>query len=140
MNWGTKLVLGMATFMVFIVAMGIIMISDQKDALVEDDYYEKGIHYNKDYNRKEQTQADHAQPAIVVNDAMVLITFSQAAKGTLQMRRTADQAMDKSFSFKTNVNKQVIIPSTSFKKGSWKVIISWVSDGKSYLYEQEILK
>jgi hypothetical protein len=140
MNWGTKLIIGMATFMVFIVAMGIIMINDRKDALVEDDYYEKGINYNVDYNRKEQTKTDHAQPSIVVNDAMILITFTRAATGTLKMRRTADKSMDKSISFESNVNHQVIIPSASLKKGSWRLIMEWVSEGKSYLYEQEISK
>lgn len=130
----------MASFMVFIVVMGIIMISDKKDALVDNDYYETGINYNKVYNRKEQTKTDHAQPTVVVNDAMILITFTQAATGTLQLMRTADKELDKTISFKSNVNNQVIIPSASLKKGSWRLIVEWMSHHKSYLYEQEISK
>jgi hypothetical protein len=140
MNWGTKLILGMVSFMVFIVVMGIIMISDQKDALVDNDYYERGINYNKVYNQKEQTKTDQAQPAIVLNEAMVLLTFTKPATGRVQLMRTADKALDQTIAFKSNINNQVIIPSERLKRGSWRVIITWVSNGKSYLYEQEITK
>lgn len=37
MNWGTKLVMGMAAFITFIAALGIIMFNSKKDALVDND-------------------------------------------------------------------------------------------------------
>lgn len=138
MNWGTKLVLGMATFMVFIMALGILMVTGKKDELVDNDYYEKGINYNREYQLKEQMNHDHAKPVVLVNQQMILLTFSVKAKGTARLMRTADKKLDQAVPFESNVNQQVIIPAASLRKGSWRLIIDWKSNGKSYLYEQEI--
>lgn len=138
MNWGTKIVLGMASFMIFIVAMGVVMFNSKKDALVDNDYYEKGINYDKVYYKKEQVKIDHAKPEIVINQDMVLLTFKDKATGAVKLMRTADKSMDKDFPFESNTNQQVIIPASGFKKGSWRLILDWTSNHKSYLYEQEI--
>jgi len=138
MNWGTKLVLGMATFMIFIVALVSIMFTSKKDALVDNDYYEKGINYNKVYNRKEQMNQDHAQPAVSIGTDMIILRFKDQAEGIAKLMRTSDKELDKTIPFKTNLNQQVIVPSGMLKSGSWRLILEWVSNGKSYLYEQEI--
>jgi len=139
MNWGTKLVLGMATFMIFIVALVLIMFTSKKDALVDNDYYEKGINYNKVYNRKEQMKQDHAQPEVSVGTDMIILRFKDQAEGIAKLMRTSDKELDKTIPFKTNLNRQVIVPSGMLKSGSWRLILEWVSNGKSYLYEQEII-
>jgi hypothetical protein len=138
MNWGTKLVLGLASFMIFIIALVVMMFSSKKDALVDTDYYEKGINYNQTYNSKEQTKSDHARPQVVINQDMLLLTFKAEAAGTVKLMRTADKNLDKSIPFKTNLNHQVILPSANLRKGSWRLIIEWNSAKKNYLYEQEI--
>ena len=138
MNWGTKLVLGMATFMVFIMVLGILMVTGKKDELVDNDYYEKGINYNREYQLKKQMNYDHASPAVVVNQDMILLTFRLKAKGTARLMRTADKKLDQSVPFESNINQQVMIPVATLRKGSWRLIIDWKSNARSYLYEQEI--
>jgi len=139
MNWGTKLIIGMASFMLFIVALVLIMFNSRKDALVDADYYEKGINYNKVYNRREQTKTDHATPEIAVTPDMIIIRFSAHAKGTAALMRTSDKALDKSLPFESNTNHQLIIPAHQLTRGSWRLILEWISQEKSYLYEQEII-
>jgi hypothetical protein len=46
-NWGTKLAFFAILFMVFVVSM-VVVISRQDMPLVEDDYYEKGLNYQKE--------------------------------------------------------------------------------------------
>lgn len=138
MNWGTKIVMGLASFMVFIVAMGVMMFNSKKDALVDTDYYEKGINYNQTYKSKEQTNSDHAKPEVIINQNMLLLTFREKATGTIKLMRTADKNLDKAISFTSNLNHQVIVPSGNLQKGSWRLIINWTSAEKNYLYEQEI--
>jgi len=138
MNWGTKIVLGLASFMIFIVALVVIMFTSKKDALVDTDYYEKGINYNQTYDSKEQTKSDHAKPEIILNQQMLLLTFKERASGTIKLMRTADENLDKTIPFTSNVNQQVIVPSAHLQKGSWRIIINWTSGTKNYLYEQEI--
>lgn len=138
MNWGTKIVMGLAAFMLFIISLGVMMVSGKKDALVDNDYYEKGINYNKVYNRKEQTRNDHAQPIVEVNPEMIRLTFKQQARGKATLMRTADKNLDRSIPFESNAANQVVIPAHTLQKGSWRLIIEWTGNHKSYLYEQKI--
>ena len=72
MNWGTKIVLGLGTFMIFIVCAAIYMVSNDTDTLEEDDYYEKGLSYDDVYDRKQNMQDDDAKPTIqILNDTLI---------------------------------------------------------------------
>lgn len=138
-NWGTKLVIGMLCFMSFIIILAIKMFNSSPDALVDNDYYEKGLDYDKEYQLKEQVKRDHAQPEIQVNTAGILLTFKAAAEGKINLVRTADKRMDKVIQIKTDEQNRVAIPLTGIAKGRWKLIINWNSAGKSYLDEQEVM-
>jgi hypothetical protein len=138
MNWGTKLLLGLASFMIFIVALVIIMLNSKKDALVDNNYYEKGINYDQEYRLKEQTSTDHAKPLISTGPEVIMLAFQAKAIGTVHFMRTSDKSMDITLPFESNAEHQVVIPSGNLKKGSWRLIISWESMDKKYLYEQEI--
>lgn len=124
--------------MVFIVAMVLIMFNSKKDALVDNDYYEKGVHYDAEYGKKEQMFRDHAQPVVSLSRDLILLTFKAPAKGTLRLMRTADKNLDRSIGFESNALDQAVMPATQLKKGSWRLIVDWKSNDKSYLYEKEI--
>lgn len=139
MNWGTKLALGLATFMTFIVVLGILMIRSNDDALVDKDYYEKGINYNKDYDRKENVKRDHAEPLVILKEDNIVLTFSQQAAGKVKLIRTADKKMDKLMKLQTDTAKQFLIPVAGKAKGLWKLQLEWNSNGKDYLFEKEVM-
>lgn len=138
MNWGTKIVLGLGTFMSFIIVLAVIMFNSKTDALVEQDYYEKGIHYDETFNRKEQVIKDHAAPLISIQPELLNITFSKPAKGTIRMVRNSDKKQDRIMPFETDTAMQVNLPLGGLKKGTWKLIAEWDSADKTYLTEQEI--
>lgn len=138
MNWGTKVVLGLATFIGFIVILAVIMFNSKTDALVDTDYYEKGINYNQVYNRKERVYLDQVKPVVAVTPENITITFKQEAKGTARLMRTADKKLDRVFPFESTTDRVFHIPAVGLRTGSWRLIVDWVSNNKSYLYEQEI--
>lgn len=138
MNWGTKLMIGMICFMSFIVVLGVLMFNSKDDALVDKDYYEKGLDYDKDYNRKEQVKTDNATPGISVSETELIISFKAGAEGELRLMRNEDQRMDKKAVLKTDLANQVRFPLKGLAKGQWRIVLSWVSGGKAYLNEQEI--
>jgi len=138
MNWGTKIAVGMSIFMVFIVVMVFTMFNSKTDALVDSDYYEKSINYDKVYDKKEQVKLDSAAPVIAVNAENIILVFKAPSQGTIRLMRTSDKKLDKAISFETNSANQVSIPATSLQKGPWRLIADWISQEKSYLYEQEI--
>lgn len=128
----------MLCFMSFIVVLGVLMFNSKTDALVDTDYYEKGLEYDKDYNRKEQVKADHARPEIRPSAGYLKLSFKTAAAGELKLLRSSDKKMDKRVAIRTDERNQVNIRLSGIAKGPWRVIISWQSDGKAYLDEQEV--
>jgi hypothetical protein len=139
MNWGTKLIIGMLCFMGFIISMGVSMFRSETDALVDNDYYEKGIHYNQDYNRKENVKLDHAEPIFLILRDTLRIQFVDSAEGSVNLIRTADKRMDSLGSFQSNEKNQLLFPLKGKASGLWKVQLDWKSKGKSYLYEKEVM-
>lgn len=137
-NWGTKLVIGMACFMSFIIILAVKMFNSSPDALVDNDYYEKGLAYDKEYQLKEQVKTDHAKPEIQVGTEGIILTFKAPAEGKVSLVRTADKRMDKMIQINTDEQYRAAIPLTGIAKGRWKLIINWNSAGKSYLDEQEV--
>ena len=47
MNWGIKIILALALFMVLIVSFGVYMVRSDADSLVAEDYYERGLNYDR---------------------------------------------------------------------------------------------
>lgn len=139
MNWGTKLVIGMAIFMAFIIGLGLIMVNSKSDDLVDANYYEDGLKYDRDYNRKEQVLKDHAEPEININPENLSLKFAQPATGKIRFVHNSDKKLDAAMEFKSEANNEVSIPLQNMAKGSWHLILEWKSEGKAYLFDKEIL-
>lgn len=131
--------IGMLCFMSFIIVLAVLMINSKTDALVDTDYYEKGLDYDKDYSRKEQVKADGAAPGIIIASGSMLLTFKDQAVGELKMIRNSDKRLDKKIAINTDSLNMVVIPLDGIEKGQWRLIISWTTDGKAYLNEQEVM-
>lgn len=128
----------MAVFIVFIIGLGVIMLLSNTDALVETDYYEKGIGYDIDYRKKEQVAADHAQPDIRINEKNIILTFVNPASGNIKFLRPDNKLLDKNIQLKSGVGNSVVLPVTNFVRGRWRIMLNWNSLGRDYLYEKEI--
>lgn len=139
MNWGTKLIIGMLLFMSFIVVLGVLMFRSETDALVEKDYYEKGLNYDKDYEQKVSVVNDQAKPVITLEGKQLDISFNTEATGTIKMIRSSDKDMDKLMDFQTS-DKTVQMDVSKLAPGRWKLIIKWQNTtGTEYLSEQEAM-
>lgn len=140
MNWGTKLVLGMIAFMLFIIGMVVYMFKvHDNDALVEDDYYEKGINYDQEYIAKKNTLDDNAVPIISVGTNEIRIQLAQPADYELLMMRPSSAKKDVSSKGKTMGTEHVILVKTDhLDRGLWSVILSWKVNGKAYKYKKDV--
>lgn len=127
----------MGLFISFIVTLGVLMISSSSDDLVDTDYYEKGIGYDKDYNRKNQVQKDHAEPEITSDDSLKIV-FHRHATGHLKFIHSSDKKMDRMLEIVSDNHNQVNLPLTNMSKGHWKLLIEWESAGRAYLYEKDL--
>ena len=139
MNWGTKIVIGMLCFMSFIIVLAVQMFRSDTDALVDQDYYEKGLKYDEVYRQKENVINDGAKPLVAIGDSAIGIAFKSSASGNIRMMRVADKSMDRELKFSTDPDNKTSLSRNGFAEGRWKIIIRWTTPaGVSYLNEQEI--
>ena len=137
LNWGKGLIIGMAMFMLFIIALGVTIFSQKTDDY-DHDYYEKGLEFNHDYDREHQVVVDNAKPVLKIDGQILDVTFVAEAKGNVRFIRPSDSKMDKQLKFESNTNGLVNLPLAQFEKGRWQLVFEWNSRGKQYLYQQEI--
>ncbi len=64
MNWGTKIVIALALFIILIASFGIYMVTQDSDSLIYEDYYERGLNYDRLHPADSAEQLrDSVQPA-----------------------------------------------------------------------------
>ena len=140
MNWGTKIVLGMVAFMLFIVAMVVYMFSVHgNDSLVADDYYEKGLNYNDEYKAKENVLNDGAEPVIKVNDHQIIIQLKDSASYELKLMHPAKAAEDiKSKGNTIGETHLILVDRANMHTGLWILELKWISNNKEYQFNKNI--
>lgn len=138
MNWGLKIILGLGTFIVFIVSAGIYMVTKNTDTLEDEDYYERSLSYDEVYQRKQNLLNDNARPTVSVKNDTLYITFSEPYnRGNLIFKRPSDSMLDISLPFVTE-SQHYRIPVGSFTKGSWRLEISWQQGGTPYTSDHNL--
>ncbi len=138
MNWAKYLMIGMGLFMAFILSMGIYMLTRTEDDH-DVHYYEKGLNYDADYQRKQQVEADKARPVVTVNGGL-LIKFRSPAMGRLILQRPADRKLDRTYSIESSGHYNMVqVPAVDLRAGPWQMRIEWESGAKHYLVEQEVI-
>lgn len=141
MNWGTKIVMGMVTFMLFIVGMVIYMfVVHGRDALIEENYYEKGINYNEEYKAKQNTINDNAQPNIQINKQQIIISLKDSASYKLVLMRAANNADDLKYEGNTiGASNLILIDRNKMGKGLWFLNLQWQLGKKEYQFKKNIM-
>jgi hypothetical protein len=139
MNWGTKIVIGMALFMTFILAMAVKMVIDGgQDDLVEKDYYEKGLDYDKEYDLQTVALTDSVIPQFTTSQEGLLILFKAPVQYTLGCRRASDSKLDRVYQGESDSENQVFISRTDLKSGPWNLHLKFTVKGKEYVVAREI--
>ena len=129
----------MAAFMIFIMTLGMLMIkNNEKDTLIDVDYYEKGQAFEADYQKKQAAIDDEVVPEVAFNRYGLKVTFGRPVKYKIICKRPSDQAMDTVFEGVTEEHNNVRIPDGVLQSGPWFVRIEFTEEGKDYVYETEI--
>ena len=138
MNWGGYIIVGMAIAMSAVVATGIYMVSRDTDTLEDPAYYEKGLDYDHDFNRKQQMVRHQARPDIRIERDTLRITFSSPGnKGQLYLIRPDSQAADKTIPVST-AGTEYVLPVGALNSGAWQLRLEWEQHTIHFLHEQPI--
>lgn len=138
MNWGTKIFLALAVFIIGIAAAGVYMVSKNSDSLVENDYYERGINFDEVYQRRQNLQTHQARPSVsIVGDTLSIRFAHQGNAGDLLLRRASDQSQDVKIPFSV-VGDLFQAPVHDLRAGAWDLQLIWQSGELAFQYEQKI--
>lgn len=138
MNWGVKILLTLITIVVATVSVGIYMVSQDTDSLVEEGYYEKGLDYESVLEHKRNVELHHAQPEVTVKESYLEFKFKESGnKGEIILKRPSDQHLDKTFPF-TSSNPIYTLTLKDIEKGAWEIEISWSNNDVPFFFEKRI--
>lgn len=139
MNWGTKIALALGVCMTAVVLTVLYMVSQNTDTLEDGDYYERGLSYDDIYTMKLNLQRDNAKPILqVVSDTLLIQFMSKSNDGELLLRRRADRDQDVRLPVATGTGKTFSLPTQSFSRGAWQLVLEWESGGVPYYFEEDL--
>lgn len=140
-NWGTKIVISMVVFMLFLTIF-FVMMSRQTFYLVEKDYYPKGLEYQEKIDKIENAkqlgepiQLENMEEYLVFSFPSVLTP--DEIDGNIFLYRPSDGTQDVSMAIKLDsLNKHVFLLEDVLK-GKYTAKIDYTDNTKDYY--QEIL-
>ncbi|BDQ04178.1 MAG: hypothetical protein KatS3mg036_1111 [Ignavibacterium sp.] len=137
-SWGTGIVIAIIIFVVLVLVQTIYLMNQKVD-LVEEDYYKKGIEYQKDIDVQKKTSELSEQVRFDFNGQYLIISFPEnlsdnKISGEILFYRPSDSGLDIKLPLQTDSLSQ-IIPVSNLKKGFWRVKLRWQYDGQDYYDE-----
>ena len=139
MSWGVKISLLYGGFVLLIVTM-VSMSMSQKVDLVSKDYYEQELQFQDKINKMDRTKALSEQLTWKVSKDDIVFDFPNQFKGLetsgkVFFFRPSDAVLDKNMTIQSDTLNQKSISITSLKKGLYKMQINWEADHIQYYNE-----
>lgn len=135
-NWGTKLVIWIVAFVVFILSLVYMSLSYDVN-LVEKDYYPKGLKYQSRIDAIENAKSIDANVNIIQNgnNLNVIISNIQPDSGNVTLFRPSDVSFDRKYELEPNTTA-LAIPVSDLTNGKYIVKCNWWQSGNEYYVEQ----
>ena len=136
MNWGKKITIAYLAFVALIVTMVVVSVRQKVD-LVSADYYAKELNYQSDLNKLNNAKALSSQLKCLVLDNALQIQFpaeqsSSIISGKIFIYKPSDNKSDRT-------NGIQVLPTSSYSKGMYRVIVDWTVDGKDFQSESIVV-
>lgn len=141
-NWGTKLVFFALLFMTFVVYM-VVRIMQTDVPMVEENYYEKGLNYQKEIDNHEASK-NMVQFNVMNDDSgnqhLIVINVSEIdiPEGKLIFYRPSDPGKDIVAQVALPAKKHFDFPMKDLAKGKWTLKFVWTANGSPFEIEQSI--
>jgi hypothetical protein len=142
LNWGHGIFIFLIIFIlsvVFVVYKGF----QEKNALVEEEYYPKGLEYQKQINRIANADSMTEKIKLSEQGGVVIITYPTEFKrkkidGTLFFYRPSDDAGDLKEPITCDSSLQQKVEASKLLPGRYIVKLNWTMDNKEFYHEESI--
>lgn len=140
-NWGTKLVIAMAAFMLMVLSFVFVMLR-QDINLVEKDYYPKGQAHQELIVKIRQTMPYANEILASFEDEEIRVSFPaffrpETIRGSVHLYHRIDDANDRFSDLVINENGIFTYPASDLS-GRYILKISWQQDGIDYYTEKNV--
>ncbi len=143
-NWGKGVFVLYAGFVIFILAL-VLFVSLQDISLVDDNYYDKDLTYQKQIERLRRTQElqkdisiDFAPTSGILSIIYPEETITDKTEGTVKLYRPSNSRYDRVFEVDPDKFGHQIIETDGLIPGLWRIKITWGKGDLEY-YGQKIL-
>jgi hypothetical protein len=141
-NWGTKLVIAMAAFMLMVIAFVVFMFS-QDVSLVEPDYYPRAIAFQQRLDKVENTRPYNDSIIAQLSGTSLTISFpdffeAEKVMGNVHFYNRISDQNDQYAALDLDEEGIFSYPIQNLNKGRYILKISWVQDGINYYTEKSI--
>jgi hypothetical protein len=141
-NWGTGIVLALIVMiggMIFLVSIAL----RQDYDLVESDYYQKSVDYQKHIDEVKNTEALPEKVRFEQTTDSLKLTFPSLSlvddySGEIHFYSPVEEKRDETVKLKLNNQFIQAIDLKNLKSGRYTVKLNWTANNKSYYQEQEI--
>ena len=137
-NWGHKLVFFGVCFMLFVMGM-VFYMTQKKNELVDENYYEKGIRFQEELNKLnaiEGKDIDFSYAAISAEIQFKISAPSTAVK--VQLYRASDSKLDQNMEVTTDADGKAVLSTSTMAKGLWQVKLEWAVNNSIVTFEKAI--
>ena len=143
MNWGYKIMIVIFAFIAIMVGM-VVVASQQKNEMVETNYYDAEINYQSMINAAKNLNAITSDSLIKQNKNSVLLQIPISLvtgfqKGQISLLKSDNEHQDKKIVFSPDVNGCFMIDKSTLSAGSYKASIEFTSQSIKYYREQNII-
>lgn len=143
MNWGWKIVLLYAAFVILTLSIAIYFMQKDVD-LVSEDYYQQELVYQDKINEANNAREN---PVTINYDAKVKevsIIFpvhdsTATISGKIYFYRPSDARLDQNFEINTDRTARQVVKVNTLMPGLWKLKITWQTGSTQYFSEKTLI-
>jgi len=141
-NWGIGIGIFFTIFVLFLV-FNLVFSSFNQVELVEGNYYQQELAYQKKIDKEKRTKKLNEQIKIIKNESAIIVQFPETMNktdiaGEITMYRPSNNKLDKKFKVSVSEGNFQIINTSSLAKGLWKMKIDWSFAGTEFYNEESI--
>lgn len=141
-NWGTGIVIAFIVMIGGMITLVSIALRQDYD-LVENDYYEKSVDYQKHIDQVKNTEALAEKVKFDQANDSLKLTFPQLSEvqnysGEIHFYSPVEANRDETMKLKLDAKYRQAVSLKGLKNGRYTVKIDWIANKTAYYQEQEI--
>lgn len=142
MNWGYKIILVIAVFIIAMLSM-VFVAFKQSNEMIDDNYYEKELKYQSLIDGSNNLNAVYKDSLLTQDENNLIFTIpatlcTSFKKGKIEFIKNDDMSKDKTIALSPDASGKYTVDKKQFSKGSYRARIQWINDKTSYYKEQTI--